>query len=106
MRDLYTVRRQDFLDEAARVGAGLFDVERPDSGMNALLWLPEGLDDRVVAEAALAAGVHSYPLADYSVRPVARPALILGFAGVQHHQLGPGLATLARVIAGRAGRAS
>lgn len=106
MRDLYAVRRQDFLDEAYRVGAGLFDVERPDSGMNALVWLPDGLDDRLVAEAALMAGVHSYPLTDYCVRPVARPALILGFAGVQHHQLGPGLGALASVIADRAGRAS
>lgn len=104
MRDLYAARRQDFLDEAARAGAGLFAVERPDSGMNALAWLPRGLDDRAVARAACAAGVHGYPLSDYSVRPEVGSALILGFAGVQQHQLGPGLAALARIVAGHASR--
>lgn len=103
MRDLYATRRQDFLDEAARVGTGLFAIERPDSGMNALAWLPAGIDDRAVARAALAAGVHSYPLSDYCLLPGNEPALILGFAGVQHHQLGPGLAALARVVADQAG---
>ncbi|MFG6083146.1 PLP-dependent aminotransferase family protein [Paracoccus litorisediminis] len=99
MRELYGERRDRFLTVARQVGAGLFHVERPDSGMNALLWLPDGLDDRMIAERAKDAGVHGYALSDYWMRPSARPGLILGFSGVTPQQLEPGLEALARIVA-------
>ena len=49
MRQLYAERRDRFIAAAEQAGAGLFQVDRPDSGMNAMVWLPQGLDDRVIA---------------------------------------------------------
>ncbi|NEY91564.1 MocR-like pyridoxine biosynthesis transcription factor PdxR [Tabrizicola oligotrophica] len=99
MRELYAERRQGFLQAATRSGSGLYQVEMPDSGMNAIAWLPGGQDDRETARRAVLAGVHGYPLGDYCVRPLPRPGLLLGFTGVAPHQLGPGLDALAQLLA-------
>lgn len=98
MRDLYGERRDQFLSAARKAGAGLFHIDRPDSGMNGIAWLPEGLDDRLVAMRATAAGIHGYALSDYYTHASHRPGLLLGFTGVAKHQLVPGLETLARII--------
>ena len=99
MRQLYAQRRDQFLTAAEQAGGGLFHADRPDSGMNAMVWLPEGLDDRVIAERAVAAGVHGYALSDYCVGKHTRPGLLLGFAGVAEHQFAPGMAALVRIVA-------
>ena len=36
-----------------------------------MVWLPQGLDDRMIAERAVAAGVHGYALSDYCMIPPA-----------------------------------
>ncbi|MFD1881312.1 PLP-dependent aminotransferase family protein [Paracoccus pacificus] len=99
MRQLYAERRDQFMAAAEQAGAGLFQADRPDSGMNAVVWLPQGLGDRVIAERAAAAGVHGYALSDYCVARPERPGLLLGFAGVAERQFAPGMAALARVVA-------
>ena len=100
MRQVYAERRDLFVTAAEQAGAGLYHADRPESGMNAMVWLPQGLDDRVIAERAVAAGVHGYALSDYCMIPPARPGLLLGFAGVARHQFAPGMQALARVVAG------
>jgi GntR family transcriptional regulator/MocR family aminotransferase len=100
MRDLYAERRQAFLELADRSGAGLYQIDMPDSGMNAIAWLRVGQDDREIARRAAQAGVHPYALGEYCVRPLPRPGLLLGFTGVTPQHLGPGLEALARVLAG------
>jgi len=102
MRELYAGRRQAFLRVAQTTGAGLYEVDMPDSGMNAIAWLQAGQADRVLAQQAVQAGVHAYPLSEYGAGPLPRPGLLLGFTGVAPQQLGPGLEALARVLA-RAG---
>ncbi len=100
MRQIYGERRDQFLAAAEQAGAGLFQTDRPESGMNAMVWLPQGSDDRAMAQRAVAAGVHGYALSDYCMASPARPGLLLGFAGVAKHQFAPGMEALARVVAG------
>lgn len=102
MRDLYAGRRQEFLRVAQATGTGLYEVDMPDSGMNAIVWLRAGQEDRTLAQRAVQAGVHAYPLGEYGAEPLPRPGLLLGFTGVAPQQLGPGLEALAKVLA-RAG---
>ncbi len=102
MRDLYAGRRQEFLRVAQATGTGLYEVDMPDSGMNAIAWLRAGQEDRTLAQRAVQAGVHAYPLGEYGAEPLPRPGLLLGFTGVAPQQLGPGLEALAKVLA-RAG---
>lgn len=98
MRELYAERRERFLEVAEQVSGGVYHVERPDSGMNVVAWLPEESDEREVSRRAVAAGVHCYPLSDYAVRPLPRPGLLIGFTGVAQHQLAPGLQRLAGAV--------
>ena len=100
MRELYSERRARFLEVVEQVSGGLYRVERPDSGMNVVAWLSEGVDAREAARRAVAAGVHCYSLSDYAVRPLLRPGLLVGFTGVAQHQLAPGLERLAAAGAG------
>lgn len=99
MRELYMQRRRDFIETAAEVSDGRFQIDSPDSGMNVIAWLPEGVDDSRIHAKAQDMGIHCYPLSDYCVRPYPRSALILGFTCVQSHLLRPGLQALAQVIA-------
>lgn len=103
MRELYSERRERFLDVAERVSRDLYRVERPDSGMNVVAWLRDGVDDREAARRAVAAGVHCYALSDYAVRRLPRPGLLVGFTGVANHQLAPGLERLADAVAACSG---
>lgn len=98
MRDLYAERRVSFLDMARRIGPEQFQVEIPDSGMNAIAWLNDGQSDREAARRAARVGVHGYALSDYCTRPFGRSGLLLGFASVAPHQLGPGLEALAEIL--------
>ncbi|MFV0408670.1 MAG: PLP-dependent aminotransferase family protein [Paracoccus sp. (in: a-proteobacteria)] len=100
MRQLYAERRDQFVAAADRAGPGLFRAERPESGMNAVVWLREGTDDREIAAQAVAAGVHGYALGDYHMAPSPAPGLLLGFAGVAKHQFATGMEALARIVAG------
>lgn len=95
-------RRHDFLQMAQATGAGLYDVDMPDSGMNTIAWLKAGQDDRALAGQAAQVGVHAYPLGEYGAAPLPRPGLLLGFTKVAPHQLGPRLEALAKHLA-RAG---
>ncbi len=99
MRELYAERRARFLAAATEASTGLYDVETPDSGMNVVAWLPDGVDDRAASRRAVAAGVHCYPLSDYAVRAPLRPGLLVGFTGIAPHQLAPGLQRLAVAVA-------
>tara|TARA_R110002096_G_scaffold80453_16_gene188609 strand:- start:5512 stop:7026 length:1515 start_codon:yes stop_codon:yes gene_type:complete len=98
MRELYTHRRRDFIETAAEVSEGNFEIDSPDSGMNAIAWLPKGVSDTQVHAKAVERGIHCYPLSDYCARPYQRDALVLGFTSVQSHQLRPGLEALSQLI--------
>ena len=81
MRGLYAERQDALLDEGQRSLAGLVEIKRTDAGMNAIAWLPPGIDDVAAYRAALAEGVEAPPLSPFAQAPLARGALILNFAG-------------------------
>ena len=87
MRELYASRRVVFRDMATQHLGGLADIDCPDSGMNALAWLAKGADDVAVAQAAGAADIKCFPLANYTVGRRKRGALILGFSGVPEDRM-------------------
>jgi len=61
--------------------------------------LPEGSDDRAVAEAALARNIVVRPLSGYySARERAAPGLLIGYACVPDEEIAPAFETLAEAI--------
>ena len=49
-------------------------------GMYLVAWLPKGVDDRLAAKVAFASGVDTVPLSSFSVRPLHRGGLVLGYS--------------------------
>ena len=84
-RHVYRQRRDALIEALDR----WFPEARPtgaSAGLQLLIWLPDGTDERAVVERAEAAGVRAYPLATYraSRRTGVGPGLLLGYG-----QLGP-----------------
>jgi GntR family transcriptional regulator/MocR family aminotransferase len=98
MRELYSIRRTHFIEAAKKTTTGLMKIDEPDSGMNMIAWLPDGVSDIGVYENAMIKGIYCYPLSHYCAVPNARSALILGFTNVQQQELVPGLERLSRII--------
>ena len=110
MRTVYQ-RRQKLLVHLLRRAFGeRTSISRADAGMNLVLWLPPGTDDRAVAHAGQHAGLDLIPLSSLYAEPrrqrrtrneradARRPGLLLGFAGVRDADLADGVRTLAAVL--------
>jgi GntR family transcriptional regulator/MocR family aminotransferase len=99
MRALYAQRQEALLAAAHRHLGGLLEVQATDAGMDVVAWLPPGVDDRVVEQAALAVGVEARPLSPFSQAPLERGALLLNFAGYEPRSLATAMKVLAVVVA-------
>ncbi len=98
MRLLYAERQDAFVSLAQEKLRGLVTVERQDSGMHLIGWLPEGADDRAVSEIAARQGVEAPPLSHLYTHGPSRPGLMLGFAGIPAEQMAPALDRLTAAV--------
>ncbi|MEM5399100.1 MULTISPECIES: PLP-dependent aminotransferase family protein [Paraburkholderia] len=99
MRALYGQRRQVLLDAVARRYGDALPAMGGDAGLHVVMQLPEGSDDRAVAEAALARNIVVRPLSGYySSRERANPGLLIGYACVPDEEIAPAFETLAEAI--------
>jgi GntR family transcriptional regulator/MocR family aminotransferase len=86
MRRLYAQRQRAFVDLCnTRLGA-FMTVRENDSGMQVTAHFTAPLDDRAVAEAALARGVHVQPLSINFHVDEPRQGLLLGFAALDEKE--------------------
>ncbi|MEX3917277.1 PLP-dependent aminotransferase family protein [Paraburkholderia sp. BR10872] len=99
MRALYGQRRQVLLDAVARRYGDALPAMGGDAGLHVVMQLPEGSDDRAVAEAALARNIVVRPLSGYySSRERANSGLLIGYACVPDEEIAPAFDTLAEAI--------
>ena len=102
LRREYALRRDAMLRALTDALPGEFAARRLSvvsgaRGVHLTLALPDEVDDRAVARAAIAAGVTAIPLSVYATR-VAWRGLVLSFAATPVAQIGPLVATLAPVL--------
>jgi len=98
MRTLYA-ERQRFLLEAAHQKLGdALELAPADAGMHLVGWLPQGTTDSDISAVAAAHGVEVLPLSRYAVAPLARRALLLGYAGFDRAAIRSGVARLATAL--------
>ncbi|MCA3860016.1 MAG: PLP-dependent aminotransferase family protein, partial [Burkholderia sp.] len=103
MRTLYGQRREVLLDAVARRYGDTLQALGSDAGLHLVTQLPEGVDDRVVAQAALERNIVVRPLSGYYAdRERAASGLLLGYACVPEDEIAPAFATLAEAIDERA----
>ena len=99
MRALYGQRRQVLLDALTRRYGDALPAMGGDAGLHVVMQLPEGSDDRAVAEAALARNIVVRPLSGYySERERAASGLLIGYACVPDEEIAPAFDTLAEAI--------
>lgn len=99
MRTVYAERRDALMTAAARDLDGLLQVQPTETGFHTIGYLPkEGPSEIAVTDAARVAGLSTAPLGQFTLGPVARRGLTLGFSAVPPAQIVRSVATLARVI--------
>jgi GntR family transcriptional regulator/MocR family aminotransferase len=90
-------RRRDALAAALREHLPSARVHGVAAGLHLLVGLPDGVDDRVVADRALAAGVALQPLSYHRLRP-GPPGLVIGYAATTPDRLRDAVRVLASTI--------
>ncbi|MEO3417033.1 PLP-dependent aminotransferase family protein [Roseovarius sp. CAU 1744] len=99
MRDIYAERRDALLSEADRTLNGLLKVRPTDTGFHTIGDLTHpGLSDVTVSQAARQAGISAAPLSRFTIQPVPRQAITLGFSAVPPAQIVKGVQALAPVL--------
>ena len=98
MRLRYLDRRNALVDALTQELGDLLDVAVPDAGLHLVAWLRAGRSAEAVAGQAAAHGLQIPPLSRFSLRPLQRDGLMLGFAGAERDELRAGVHTLARAV--------
>jgi GntR family transcriptional regulator/MocR family aminotransferase len=94
MRMLYMERRRAMV-KAIRVQIGdTLEVIGAEAGMHLTTLLPSGTDDVTVSKNAASRGISATPLSTCYLRSRARAGLILGYGGVNAHQIHDGIRKL------------
>jgi GntR family transcriptional regulator/MocR family aminotransferase len=92
MRSLYAERRAALLEAARAIP---LDIHPPEAGLHCVGWLPEGIDELVLVRAATAQGVDLVPVSNFSIEPLRRKGVILGYAEYNAEQIQDGMRRLA-----------
>jgi GntR family transcriptional regulator / MocR family aminotransferase len=95
MRTLYAERRAALLKAASELP---LEIDSPEAGIHCVAWLPEGMDDQALARQAVAYGLDLTPISRFSMEPLARKGLLLGYGGYNVPEIQDGVRRLAAVM--------
>jgi GntR family transcriptional regulator/MocR family aminotransferase len=77
---VYRERQRILVDAIRNYGKGILETNPTGTGMYLIAWLKPGIDDRVAATVAASHGVDVVPLSTFSVKPLRRTGLLLGYS--------------------------
>jgi GntR family transcriptional regulator/MocR family aminotransferase len=80
---IYRERHEGLVDAIQRDSNGLLEISSTGVGMYLVAWLKPGVDDQVAAKAAAAHGVDAIPLSIFSIMPLQRHGLVLGYSAYE-----------------------
>ncbi len=87
MRLLYAKRQQVFVDAIREHCGDWLEVAPAPAGLHLVGWLPPGVDDARVAATFAKKEVFTPPLSTYSLTPLERGGLVMGYAGVSEDEI-------------------
>jgi len=87
MRTLYAARQAVLIDMANRFLKGQLIIEPNDAGLHLVGWLPYGVDDRAVSAHLLEDGIYAPPLSYFSLDPLVRGGLVMGYAAIKEDDI-------------------
>ena len=92
-------QRRDLLYSELRAHLdGLLEVHAPEAGMNLVGWLPPDKDDQRAAKLAAQEGIQVMSISTYSLEPLSRGGLLLGYASTDEEAIPLGVKKLAAVL--------
>jgi GntR family transcriptional regulator/MocR family aminotransferase len=95
MRTLYAERRSALL-EAAR---GLpLEIDSAEAGIHCIGWLPDGIDDLALVDKAADYNLHLTPISSFSIEPLPRKGVLLGYGGFSVQEIQQGVARLGALV--------
>lgn len=87
MRRIYRERRDVLFECLSKSCADVITPQPTDAGMHMLAWLRQGICDQAAHRALLETGIETLPLSVYSISPMNRSALVLGFSGTNEKRM-------------------
>ena len=101
MRMLYMSRRRSLLKAIHTQTKDMFEVIGAEAGMHLVVLLPPGMSDVTVARKAAQMGISATPLSTCYANQPARGGLILGYGGVNAHEIHNGIRRLRMCVQDR-----
>jgi GntR family transcriptional regulator / MocR family aminotransferase len=98
MRSLYMERRAVITTLIREEMSDILETKDAEAGMHTVGWLPPGIDDANISAEAARAGINTLAVSSFSLRPLSRGGLLLGYAGFSPARIQKGLRTLQSVI--------
>ena len=95
MRALYAERRNALLEAARNLP---LEIDSPQAGIHCIGWLPEGVDDGLVAEKGKEFDLHLTPISNFSIEPLPRKGLLLGYGGYSPEEIRSGMKHLGTLL--------
>ncbi len=74
------------------------EIHSPEAGIHCIAWLPDGVDDIAVMRKAIEHGLNLWPLSRFSIKPLERKGLVLGFGEYSVQEIKDGIRRLAAVM--------
>jgi len=99
MRNLYAGRQSLLLETARAELSGLLEIQESEAGMHLVGWLPPEVNDMETARTASQHHVLALPLSAFSLEPVARGALMLGYTAFNEREIRAGVRRLKTALA-------
>jgi GntR family transcriptional regulator / MocR family aminotransferase len=95
MRMLYAERRSALLEAASRLP---LELDSPEAGIHCVAWLPDGMDDLALASRAMNYDLNLTPISSFSIEPIARNGLLLGYGGFGVQEIKEGVQRLGALL--------
>jgi GntR family transcriptional regulator/MocR family aminotransferase len=95
MRSLYAERRTALLEATREIP---LEIQSAEAGIHCVGWLPDGMDDLSLVREAAANGIDLAPVSSFSIEPMARKGVLLGYSEYSVDQIRDGVQRLAAVM--------
>ena len=95
MRTLYAERRAALLESIRELP---LEIDATETGLHCVGWLPAELDEVALVRRAAANGLILSPVSTYSIEPLTRHGLVLGYAAYSVPEIQDAVRRLAKVI--------
>jgi GntR family transcriptional regulator/MocR family aminotransferase len=95
MRTLYAERRSALLEAARELP---LEIDSAEAGIHCIGWLPEAMNDLTLVDRAAGYDLNLTPISSFSIEPLPRTGLLLGYGGFNIQEIQQGVQRLGALL--------